>query len=292
MSTAPQRRIPLRRRRGWAWFRLLRPIATLTGTATAVAFAFVLEDGTPVWHEALRIGVVMAAVLASASALNDVMDRDHDRDVHIWRPLAADLVGRDDAWRLSMALAAVALIVSASMDWRPFLLAAAGLATAFVYNTTLKATPFSWLPFSLAFALVPVWVAESVDRFDAVLWWSFPVGLTGGITAYLAMKLPDYERDDVDRAHNFLHWLTIDYAVPVTWGAMGSFVVVTVASANIENLRAEWIAPPAAIAITLTLGMMAVLFFGVTERRLVIQRWLLSGSVVALSIGWLGSIIP
>ena len=106
------------------------------------------------------------------------------------------------------------------------------------------------------------------------------------------MKLPDYERDDVSGAQSLMHWMTIDFAVPMTWGLMGAYVVVAVASANLENLRAEWIAAPAAIAIVAALTMMSVGFFGITERKLVWQRWLFSASVVAMGIGWLGSIVP
>lgn len=292
MSSGSPRRLPLRRQPGWAWLRLLRPIALTVATATAVGFAFILEDGSPTWHEALRIGIVMAAVLAFASVMNDILDRHHDRDVYIWRPIPADLVDRDRALRLTQFLAVLAIALAASLGWRPALIAIAGLAAAYLYNVRLKATPFSWVPFALAFALIPVWVAESVDRFDDVLWWSFPVGLSGGLATYIAIKLPDYERDDTDHTRNFLHWLTIDYAVPVAWGAMGAYIVIAVASANIQTIRAEWLVPPAAIAIVLTLGVMVPLFFGVTERKLLAQRWLFSASVVALSFGWLGSIIP
>jgi len=292
MSSGSPRRLPLRRQPGWAWLRVLRPIALTVATATAVGFAFILEEGSPTWHEALRIGIVMGAVLAFASLMNDILDRHHDRDVYIWRPIPADLVDRDRALRLTQFLAVLAIALAASLGWRPALIAIAGLAAAYLYNVRLKATPFSWVPFALAFALIPVWVAESVDRFDDVLWWSFPVGLSGGLATYIAIKLPDYERDDTDHTRNFLHWLTIDYAVPVAWGAMGAYIVIAVASANIQTIRAEWLVPPAAIAIVLTLGVMVPLFLGVTERKLVAQRWLFSASVVALSFGWLGSIIP
>lgn len=292
MSTAPQRRIPLRRRRGWAWLRLCRPIATLTGAALALTFAFILEGGSPVWHEALRLTLAMAAVLAAASILNDAMDLPVDRDRYIWRALPAGLVTTQQAYRAAAALAVLALVLSLTLDWRAFLLAAAGLALAYVYSARLKATPMSWLPLALAFALLPVWVAESVDRFDDSLWWAIPVGLTGGLAAHLVIKLPDYERDDEEATRNVLHWLTIDFAVPVAWGAVGAYIVVAVASANIENLRVEWIAPAAGAAIFLTLSMMTVLFFGVTEGRLVVQRWLLSACIVAVAVGWLGSIAP
>ena len=285
-------RIPLRRRAAWAWVRLLRPVAALAAAAVVVGFAFILEEGTPVWHEVLRVGLSMFAVIAAASAMNDYLDRRHDRDAHIWRPLAADLIAPRSALVLAAACAIAALAMSASLGWRTFLPMLGGLICVGLYNLQLRRTPFSWLPLAIAFALVPPWVAEAVGRFDGYLWWSLPVGAVGGLAAHMAMKLPDYERDDVPGFRSLMHWMTIDYAVPMTWGVMGVFIVLAVASANFERLRIEWVAPPTAIAVVFTLAMMGASFFGVSERKLVWQRWLFSLAIVGLAVGWLGSIVP
>ena len=292
MSQGPPPRIPRRRRRHWAWIRLLRPLALTTGIAIVLAFAFIATWGSPSWHVALRLALALAAVLAAAAAFNDALDAPHDRDVHLWRPIPAGLVGRQDALRLSLLLSVAALALGGSLGWRPFLLTAAGVTTSFLYTERLKRTPLSWLPLSLAFALVPLWIFESLGLFDSVLWWSFPVGMTGGLAFYLAHKLPDYERDDEDGHRNLLHWLTIDYAVPVTWGAFGAYLVVAVASANIENVRVEWLAPTAGLALLAALAVIVLLFLRITERRLRVQRWLLAAGVLVVSLGWLGSITP
>ena len=286
------RRVPLRRRPAWAWLRLFRPVALLTGVGVALGAAFTLDNGSPAWHEALAVAIVMAGLLAAASAFNDAEDAEFDRDAHVWRPIPAGFVTVPQAQRAAAAWALAALIAAATLGWIPFLLALATVALAYLHSARLKPGNFAWIAWALAFALVPLWIAEGVDAFDRVLWWAFPVGMTAGLAMYLAVKLPDYERDDSDDAHNLLHWLTIDYAVPVAWGAVGAHIVMAVASANLESLRAEWIIPAASVAIVLALVMMGILFFGVTERRLVWQRWILSLAIVGMEIGWLGSIIP
>ena len=215
----------------------------------------------------------MFAVIAAVSAMNDHLDRRHDRDAHIWRPLSADLISPRAAALFAAACMIAALALSASLGWRACLPMLGGLACVGLYNLRLRRTPFSWLPLAIAFALVPPWVAEAVGRFDGYLWWALPVGALAGLTAHLAMKLPDYERDDVPGFQSLMHWMTIDYAVPMTWGFMGGFIVLAVASANFERLRIEWVGPPAAIAVVCTLAMMGVSFFGVSERKLVWQRW-------------------
>ena len=292
MARPPQPRLPLRRRRGWAYLRLLRPVALLAGVAVVVTLAFIVTRGDPAWHEVLRLALVTAAVLAAASILNDLTDLPHDRDVYLWRPLPSGLVRPGVAVRLAVLAVLAALILAVTLGWRPFVITAAGIFAAGAYSARFRSTLVSWLPYSVTFALVPPWVAESLDRFDSVLWWSFPVGAAAGLAAHLLLKLPDYERDDTDGARNVLHWLTIDFAVPVTWGAIGAFIVIAVASANIENLRSEWLVPPAVVLIVLTLGFMTALFLRVTERRLLIQRWVLIPAVLALAVGWYGSIVP
>ena len=225
MSNGPLRRrpsrIPFRRRRGWAWVRLLRPVATLTGTATAVAFAFILEDGTPTWHEALRVGVVMAAVLGSAATLNDILDLDHDRD-DIWRP-PPRWTGTVRAGMAALVLAVVAVAASATLGWRSFLLTTAGLSLAYVYSARLKATPLSWLPLALAFAIVPRLgggLRGPLRRRALVV---VARGPRRRHRHALALKLPDSERDDEERSRNVLHGspLTTRCRLP---GAVGVYM--------------------------------------------------------------------
>ena len=292
MSRTSAPRPPWRRRRSWAWVRLTRPIALVAATATVVGFAFIAEAGSPNWHETLRIGIAMAALVAAAAVYNDVLDSPHDRQVHLWRPVASDLVGTEEALRLAAVLGLVALAVAGSLGWRSFLLFAVGLLAAFIYSASLKRTAFSWVPFTLAFMLVPIWVYDALGRFDDVLWWSIPVGGTGGLAFYLAYKLPDYERDDVDGWRDLLHLATIDAAVPLAWAAIATFLIAAVASANVENLRAEWLIPPAALALTFSSIVMLALLIRVTEKRLLVQRWLTGFSVITMTIGWLGSITP
>ncbi len=292
MAATPEPRSPLRRRPAWAWLRLVRPLALAAGVATAVGFAFIAAGGEPNWHQTLRIGLAFAALLASAAALNDAADAPHDKTAHLWRPIPSGFISADQALRLALVLGALAFALAGSLGWRPLLIFAVGLLAALLYTTALKRTVLSWLPFSLAFALLPIWVYDALDRFDDVLWWSFPVGFAGGLAFYLAYKLPDFERDDQDGERNVLHWLTIDFAVPAAWGAMAAYLVVAVASANVQDIRAEWLVPPAAIALTLALGVITALTIRVTERRLLVQRWLTAFAVLALALGWLGSITP
>ena len=285
-------RLPLRRRPLFAWLRLIRPIASLSTAGVAVIFAVILTRGDPAWDEALRVGLAVFMVLAAASAMNDVIDRHHDRDAHIWRPLPADLIGPRDAMLLAGTFAVAAVAIGASLGERALLPLLAGLAAVGVYNLQLRSTPFSWLPLSIGCALLPPFVAEAVGAFDDYLWWSLPVGVVGGLAAHLAIKLPDYERDDEPGAQSLMHWMTIDYAVPMAWGLMSGFVVIAAVSANIERLRIEWVVPAAAFGIVVTVAMMGWSFWGVTERKLVWQRWLFSLAIIGMAIGWLGSIVP
>ena len=147
------RRVPLRRRPAWAWLRLFRPVALLTGVGVALGAAFTLDNGSPAWHEALAVAIVMAGLLAAASAFNDAEDAEFDRDAHVWRPIPAGFVTVPQAQRAAAAWALAALIAAATLGWIPFLLALATVALAYLHSARLKPGNFAWIAWALAFAL-------------------------------------------------------------------------------------------------------------------------------------------
>jgi len=58
---------------------------------------------------------------------------------------------------------------------------------------------------SVALPLIPVWVFVSLDRWDALLWWSFPLGGLLGLSLHLANQAPDVAAEaDI---HGFAHQL-------------------------------------------------------------------------------------
>ncbi len=72
----------------------------------------------------------------------------------------------------------------------------AAVASALVYNFFLARTVWSWVPYAVSFALMPVFIAQAIAP---ALWPSFPVvflSVLVGVTAHLLNAIPDI---DIDR---------------------------------------------------------------------------------------------
>ena len=72
----------------------------------------------------------------------------------------------------------------------------AAVASALAYNFFLARTVWSWVPYAVSFALMPVFIAQAISP---ALWPTVPVTLLSvlvGVTAHLLNAIPDI---DIDR---------------------------------------------------------------------------------------------
>jgi 4-hydroxybenzoate polyprenyltransferase len=74
-------------------------------------------------------------------------------------------------------------------------LGAAAASSGIAYDVYFKRTRLSWLPYAIAFPLLPIWVFASVDRWSGLLWWVLPFGAALGFSLHLANQAPDVEDD-------------------------------------------------------------------------------------------------
>jgi 4-hydroxybenzoate polyprenyltransferase len=176
------------------------PLALLAAThpgpalaVTAVAGLLAAAEDAP----AGRVVLVVAAVLAGQLSIgwsNDLLDLARDRQVgRADKPLATGAV---DARTVRLAcVVAVVLVVPLSLACG----IAAGVvhlvcvACGWAYNLGLKATPWSWLPYALAFGGLPVFVSLAAGAQPA--WWAATAGALLGVGAHLVNTLPDLDDD-------------------------------------------------------------------------------------------------
>ncbi len=175
---------------------LLHPLPSLATTVAAVGFGLFfglrLQDGR-LW----RLALTMLLAQFSISALNDWADRARDARAGRARPLPAGLLSPTMAFTTAVACATLAVALAAGFGWRSAGLVVLGIAAGWIYDLGLKATPLSFLPFALAFPLLPLWVGVVAGRFDRSLLWLFAAGMPLATAIHLADAIPDRE---VDRA--------------------------------------------------------------------------------------------
>nr|WP_198663898.1 UbiA family prenyltransferase [Jiangella endophytica] len=174
---------------------------------TALAGLLALRSGL----DASTLVLVVAAVLTGQLTVgwsNDLIDAGRDRAVgRADKPLAT---GRVSARTVGVAVAVAAVAcVALSLALGPAAgslhLALVGCAVA--YNLVLKRTALSWLPYAVAFGLLPAVVSLAHDPPTWPPWWILTAGALLGVGAHLLNVLPDLEDDAATGVRGLPHRL-------------------------------------------------------------------------------------
>jgi 4-hydroxybenzoate polyprenyltransferase len=241
------------------------PVVAVTVLAALLATAMELPGS--------QVVLVSSAVLCGQLSIgwsNDLIDLRRDRAVgRTDKPLA---VGTVTARTVTIACAvAVVLCVPLSLACGVL----AGLvhlmcvAAGWAYNLGLKATVWSWVPYAVAFGLLPVFVWLAGDSPDWPPLWIPLAAASLGVGAHLLNVLPDIDDDRATGVRGLPHRLgarrlpaaavtvlaagsvlvLLGASVP-TWAAVGGLAVVAVL--GVVVLRGTGRAPfAAAVGIAL-----------------------------------------
>jgi 4-hydroxybenzoate polyprenyltransferase len=192
------------------------PAAAVTTLTTVLAAAAGVR-GTLLW-------LLAAAVLSGQLCVgwfNDLLDRDRDRAVgRRDKPLVTDmLLPRTVAWAAAAAGAAC-IPLSLSLGVAAGLCHLVAVGAALAYDFGLKRTVWSWLPFAVAFGLLPivVWLVSPIDGLPPS--WLIAAGSLLGVGAHGANVLPDYDRDRSTEVMGLPQRLDLPMLRLVTAGAL------------------------------------------------------------------------
>lgn len=138
----------------------------------------------------------MFGLQASIGTLNDLVDIERDRGHKPGKPLPTGLIAIPTARAIAAGGLLLGLVLSVAV--RPILgvIALLGVATGYAYDFRLKASRWSWLPFTIGIPLLPVyaWVGAT-GRLPAPFFVLVPLAVMGGAALALANELADDERD-------------------------------------------------------------------------------------------------
>jgi 4-hydroxybenzoate polyprenyltransferase len=159
-----------------------------------------------------RAVIVTAAVFAGQLTIgwgNDLVDAARDRQVgRTDKPLANDEV-RASTVRACLLVAAVACVVlSLAVGWRSGLVhLGLGVACGHLYNLVLKSTPWSWLPYAVAFGTLPavVTLADVPHHWPPL--WMMGAAAALGVAAHFLNTLPDLAADATTGVRGLPHRL-------------------------------------------------------------------------------------
>ena len=175
-------------------FRALHPFPSLLVTLLTLALVPLADRGAPPARY-IALGLGMLCFQFTIGLVNDLADREQDRAAKPWKPLASGRLPVAAARALALGLGFAGLLLTLTLPIGAWPIGAAGFGCGLVYDVWLKRTGFSWLPYSLAFPLIPVWVYVASDAWDALLWWTLPLGSVLGLALHLANQAPDASND-------------------------------------------------------------------------------------------------
>lgn len=166
--------------------------------AAVTAVAGLLAHG--VGHRPAGVAAVTLTVLASQLTVgwhNDHLDADRDAAVgRTDKPIAAGAVSRR-AVGLATRVAALTTVLLAAVTTNraAALWAGAGLASALLYNSPLKSTPASVVPYAFSFGALPAFVVLALPGAPAPPAWMVVAAALLGAGAHFANVLPDLADD-------------------------------------------------------------------------------------------------
>jgi len=193
----------------------LGPSVAVTTIVALLAFALDLPG--------YRGVVVTVAVFSGQLTIgwgNDLLDVDRDREVgRPDKPLANGDLAPSVVLRWLIASAAACVVLSLLAGWRSGATHLALLVGfGHLYNVYFKATPWSWLPYAVAFGSLPavVSLADSPPQWPPG--WMVGTAATLGVAAHFLNTLPDLEDDAATGVRGLPHRL----------GAVRSRLIATV----------------------------------------------------------------
>ncbi|MCL4486923.1 MAG: UbiA family prenyltransferase [Chloroflexi bacterium] len=274
-------------RRAQGYWLMIHPFPVMMVVTVATVLALATA------HDAARyprIAVAIAALFCSQAVVgisNDYHDRGLDAQAQQWKPLASGVVTPNEARALIAAAFVLMLGFAATLGPYVLALALAGTLAGLFYNFVLRGTPLSWLPYVLGFAVLPVYVWTTVERFDARQLALVPIGIPLLIGVHLAQTLPDLETDRALGGRGAAVTLGLDRGIAVVWTSV-------IGAQALGLLSALWLGSAPAIAfpaVGLSFGL-AVVGIALCRHRpssetLRVVFRLVAASAVVLAGGWL-----
>ncbi len=220
-DTAPVRQ-RARRVGGFDLFLACHPGPTIA--VSALAGVLVVGSGA-----GARTVLIVAAVLTGQLSVgwsNDWVDAVRDAAVgRPDKPVADGRVAIGAVRAAAITAAAACVVLSLLMGWAAGGVHLAAVASAWAYNLGLKRTVWSWAPYALSFALLPMALALALPGRPTAAWWVVAAGGLIGVGAHGTNVLPDLLDDAATGVRGLPHRLG---ATGTALGSAGALLGATV----------------------------------------------------------------
>jgi 4-hydroxybenzoate polyprenyltransferase len=252
--------------------RACHPLPSVAVTFVMSAFAWSIGwRGSGLALVALAVLVGQLSVGWSNDAFDSRIDAAAQRGS---KPTVGGLVTPRALW----IGAGVAFAVAAFLSWSVAGIGGGSfhvfaLAMAWLYNTVLSRTVWSWIPYALAFGAMPAFLSYGLDGTSPAPW-AVAVFAIVGVSAHIANALPDIESDAAAGLGGLAVQLGQRRGLVVCWILLGLGSAILFAVTLSERALVAWIVAAAFVV--------AVIVGAVAKSRSVMFRALLA--VVAVDV--------
>lgn len=172
--------------------RACHPGPTVTVTTIVVSLAL----GAGQRWAALPMGAAVLTGQLSVGWSNDVCDEQRDRAAgRVDKPIACGAVPRGMVKHFIVVALVLCVVLSLAVGWLAGTVHLVAVAAGWAYNLALKGSPFSLLPYAVAFAALPAFVSLSLPGHPWPAPWVTVAGSLLGTGAHFVNVLPDLEQD-------------------------------------------------------------------------------------------------
>jgi 4-hydroxybenzoate polyprenyltransferase len=215
--------------------------------------------GIALGYEPLRLILLGAAVLTGQLSIgwsNDWIDAKRDAAVHRTdKPVARGDVSPESVRAASFTALAATVVLSTFLG--PVAAAAqlAGVAAGWAYNSSLKSTPFSVVPYAVCFGLLPAVATFGQAHPQAPAPWVLTVGALLGVAAHFTNVLPDLDDDRRTGIRGLPHIVggrasgVVAFLCVAVAGILLSLGILSAADRRVLSDVIAWLGLAAALAI-------------------------------------------
>jgi 4-hydroxybenzoate polyprenyltransferase len=158
---------------------------------------------------------------------NDWLDADRDTAVgRADKPVATGEVSRSLVGAAAVVAGVACVPLSLLSGWRAGLVHLAAVMCALAYNARLKGTPFSAVPYALAFAAAPAFVSLARPGHPWPPAWLLAAGAALGAGAHFANVLSDLEDDAATGIRGLPHRVGRNASEAIAAGLMALVAVL------------------------------------------------------------------
>jgi 4-hydroxybenzoate polyprenyltransferase len=182
---------------------------------------------------------------------NDALDASRDQiSGRSDKPVALGALTSSFVMRAAVVAAGTCVVLSLLLGWRPAAVHLVGVGCGWLYNAVAKSTPWSPLPFAIAFGGLPAVATLALPDHPWPPLWSMAAGALIGIAAHFANVLPDLDDDRRTGVRGLPHRAgRLGSALVATLSALTACIIVTFASGSPST--EDLIALAAAVAIAI-----------------------------------------